>query len=62
MEDKKPIESFFTDLSNGLLFAENTNEIDRVVDLFLEKICQYYNFDCGEVYFLKGEYLILGGV
>ena len=46
MEDKKPIESFFTDLSNGLLFAENTNEIDRVVDLFLEKICQYYNFDC----------------
>ncbi|TXJ48150.1 GAF domain-containing sensor histidine kinase [Brachyspira aalborgi] len=62
MEDKKPIESFFTDLSNGLLFAENTNEIDRVVDLFLEKICQYYNFDCGEVYFPKGEYLILRGV
>ena len=28
MEDKKPIEIFFTDLSNGLLFAENTNEID----------------------------------
>lgn len=58
----KPIESFFVDLSNGLLNAENTGEIDIVVDLFLEKICQYYNFDCGEIYFPKGEYLILRGV
>ncbi len=62
MENIKSIESFFTDLSRGLLFAENTNEIDIVVDLFLEKICQYYHFDCGEVYFPKGEYLILRGV
>ncbi len=62
MENIKSIESFFTDLSKGLLFAENTNEIDIVVDLFLEKICQYYNFDCGEVYFPKSEYLILRGV
>ena len=62
MENIKSIESFFTDLSRGLLFAENTNEIDSVVDLFLEKICQYYHFDCGEVYFPKGEYLILRGV
>ena len=62
MENIKSIESFFTDLSRGLLFAENTNEIDIVVDLFLEKICQYYHFDCGEVYFTKGEYLILRGV
>ena len=62
MENAKSIENFFTDLSKGLLFAENTNEIDIIVDLFLEKICQYYNFDCGEVYFPKGEYLILRGV
>ena len=62
MENTKSIESFFADLSKGLLFAENTNEIDIVVDLFLEKICKYYNFDCGEVYFPKGEYLILRGV
>ena len=62
MENTKSIENFFTDLSKGLLFAENTNEIDIVVDLFLEKICKYYNFDCGEVYFPKGEYLILRGV
>ena len=53
---------FFSDLSMGLLWAENTNEIDRVVDLFLEKTCQYYGFDCGEVYFPKGDYLILRGV
>ena len=38
MEERKSIDSFFLDLSMGLLFAENTNEIDRVVDLFLEKI------------------------
>ncbi|TKZ36366.1 GAF domain-containing sensor histidine kinase [Brachyspira catarrhinii] len=62
MENTKSIEIFFTNLSKGLLFAENTNEIDIVVDLFLEKICKYYNFDCGEVYFPKGEYLILRGV
>ena len=62
MENTKSIESFFADLSKGLLFAENTNEIDIVVDLFLKKICKYYNFDCGEVYFPKGEYLILRGV
>lgn len=62
MEDRKSIDSFFSDLSMGLLFAENTNEIDRVVDLFLEKTCQYYGFDCGEVYFPKGDYLILRGV
>ena len=42
MENIKSIESFFTDLSRGLLFAENTNEIDIVVDLYLDKICQYY--------------------
>ena len=62
MEERKSIDSFFSDLSMGLLFAENTNEIDRVVDLFLEKTCQYYGFDCGEVYFPKGDYLILRGV
>ena len=62
MENTKSIESFSTDLSSGLLYAANTNEIDIVVDLFLEKICKYYNFDCGEVYFPKGEYLILRGV
>ena len=62
MEERKSIDSFFLDLSMGLLFAENTNEIDRVVDLFLEKTCQYYGFDCGEVYFPKGDYLILRGV
>ena len=62
MEERKSIDSFFLDLSMGLLWAENTNEIDRVVDLFLEKTCQYYGFDCGEVYFPKGDYLILRGV
>lgn len=62
MEERKSIDSFFLDLSTGFLFAENTNEIDRVVDLFLEKTCQYYGFDCGEVYFPKGDYLILRGV
>ena len=62
MENIKSIESFSADLSSGLLYAANTNEIDIVVDLFLEKICKYYNFDCGEVYFPKGEYLILRGV
>ena len=62
MENTKSIESFSADLSSGLLYAANTNEIDIVVDLFLEKICKYYNFDCGEVYFPKGEYLILRGV
>ena len=62
MEERKSIDSFFSDLSMGLLWAENTNEIDRVVDLFLEKTCQYYGFDCGEVYFPKGDYLILRGV
>ena len=62
MEERKSIDSFFSDLSMGLLYAENTNEIDRVVDLFLEKTCQYYGFDCGEVYFPKGDYLILRGV
>lgn len=62
MEDRKSIDSFFSDLSMGLLFAENTNEIDIVVDLFLEKTCKYYGFDCGEVYFPKGDYLILRGV
>ena len=45
MEERKSIDSFFSDLSMGLLYAENTNEIDRVVDLFLEKTCQYYGFD-----------------
>ncbi|WP_295161394.1 GAF domain-containing sensor histidine kinase [uncultured Brachyspira sp.] len=62
MEDRKSIDSFFSDLLTGLLFAENTNEIDRVVDLFLEKTCIYYGFDCGEVYFPKENYLILRGV
>ena len=62
MENTKSIESFSADLSSELLYAANTNEIDIVVDLFLEKICKYYNFDCGEVYFPKGEYLILRGV
>ena len=49
MEDKKPIENFFTDLSNGLLFAENTNEID--IDKY-DYLCrstkialdEFYNF------------------
>ncbi|WP_295154232.1 GAF domain-containing sensor histidine kinase [uncultured Brachyspira sp.] len=62
MGDRKSIDIFFSDLSMGLLFALNTNEIDKVVDLFLEKTCQYYGFDCGEVYFTKGDYLILRGV
>ncbi|WP_304332016.1 ATP-binding protein [Brachyspira innocens] len=62
MEERKSIDSFFSDLSMGLLFAENTNEIDRVFDLLLEETCQYYEFDCGEVYFPKGDYLILRGV
>ena len=62
MENRKSIESFFSDLSMGLLFAENTNEIDIVVNIFLEKTCQYYGFDCGEIYFPKRDYLILRGV
>ena len=62
MSENKSIETFFRDLSMGLLYMENTYEIDRVVDFFLEQVCNFYGFDCGEVYFPKGDYLILRGV
>lgn len=62
MSEHKSIETFFRDLSMGLLYMENTYEIDRVVDFFLEQVCNFYGFDCGEVYFPKGDYLILRGV
>ena len=58
----KSRESFFVELSKGLLSAVNTNEIDNVVDFFLEKTCQFYNFDLGEVYSAKNDSLILRGV
>lgn len=62
MEEKKPIEIFLSELFVTLLWATNTNEIDRIVDSFLEKICQYFDFDCGEIYFPTGDSLILRGV
>lgn len=62
MEEKKPIDSFISDLFVTLLWATNTNEIDRIVDSFLEKICQYFDFDAGEIYFPTGDLLILRGV
>ena len=34
----KSRESFFVELSKGLLSAVNTNEIDNVVDFFLERV------------------------
>ena len=60
--ENREYNSFFSSLFGGLLSAENTGEIDNVVDLFLEKICQYYRLDLGEVYLLKDDYLILRGV
>ena len=38
MSENKSIETFFRDLSMGLLYMENTYEIDRVVDFFLERL------------------------
>ena len=62
MSENKSIETFFRDLSMGLLYMENTYEIDRVVDFFLDQVCNFYGFDCGQVYFSKGDYVILRGV
>ena len=59
---KKSKEAFMLDLLKDLLNVSSNNEIDIIVDTFLEKICHYFNFDCAEIYLPTGEYLILRGV
>lgn len=62
MYDETSIDSFRTELFATLLWGANTNEIDRIVDSFLEKISKYFGFDAAEIYFPTADLLILRGV
>lgn len=59
---KRSRETFMLDLLKDLLHVSSNNEIDMIVDTFLEKICLYFNFDCAEIYLPIDELLILRGV
>lgn len=62
MYDEASINNFKTGLFSTLLWGANTNEIDRVVDTFIEKISVYFGFDAAEIYFPTAEILILRGI
>ncbi|MEK6795064.1 MAG: ATP-binding protein [Spirochaetota bacterium] len=60
------MEQTFSDFKNNLLEvlknASYTKEIDNVVDSFVHRFREYYDFDCCEVYLVSGEKLILRGL
>lgn len=62
MEHDRLFEQFTLDLFSTLLESASTNEVDIIIDTFLEKICHYFNFEAAELYLPTGELLILRGV
>ncbi len=62
MEHDKLFEQFTLDLFSTLLESASTNEVDIIINTFLEKICNYFNFETAEIYLPTGELLILRGV
>lgn len=60
--EKEKLITFNASLFDRLLYANYTNEIDSVVDIFLEEISHFFSIDCAELYIPTDNLLILRGV